>query len=92
MHPPEALQLWDLVVTSIHSSDPAYPAYLFSYWADWAQDHYKRPLSRAAPAVQANLQIASVQCNRQLPEDIHGIAAVPGSVQQLRREATYKSL
>ena len=86
------LQLWDLVVTSIHSSDPAYPAYLFSYWADWAQDHYKRPLSRAAPAVQANLQNASVQCNRQLPEDIHGIAAVPGSVQQLRREATYKSL
>ena len=86
------LQLWDLVVASIHSSDPAYPAYLFSYWADWAQDHYKRPLSRAAPAVQANLQNASVQCNRQLPEDIHGIAAVPGSVQQLRREATYKSL
>ena len=81
-----------MVGTSIHSSDPAYPAYLFSYWADWAQDHYKRPLSRAAPAVQANLQNASVQCNRQLPEDIHGIAAVPGSVQQLRREATYKSL
>ena len=45
VHPPEALQLWDLVVTSIHSSDPAYPAYLFSYWADWAQDPYKRPLS-----------------------------------------------
>ena len=33
--------------TSIHSSEPAYPAYLFSYWADSAQDPYKRPLSRA---------------------------------------------
>ena len=30
------------------SSEGAYPAYLFSYWADWAQDPYKRPLSRAA--------------------------------------------
>jgi hypothetical protein len=29
---------------------------------------------------------------QQLPEDIHGIAAVRGPVQQLRREATYKSL
>ena len=29
------------------SSEGAYPAYLFSYWADWAQDPYKRPLSRA---------------------------------------------
>ena len=48
--------------------------------------------SNAAPAVQANLQNASVQCNQQLPEDIHGIAAVRGPVQQLRREATYKSL
>ena len=33
--------------TSIHSSQPAYPAYLFSYWADSAQDPYKQPLSRA---------------------------------------------
>ena len=33
--------------TSIHSSDPAYPVYLFSCWADSAQDPYKRPLSRA---------------------------------------------
>ena len=28
-------------------SEGAYPAYLFSYWADSAQDPYKRPLSRA---------------------------------------------
>ncbi len=36
--------------TSIHSSDPAYLAYLFSCWADSAQDPYKRPLSLHATA------------------------------------------
>ena len=56
----------------------------------WIADLQNHKQTRQA--VQANLQNVSVQCNQQLPEDIHGIAAVPGSVQQLRREETYKSL
>ena len=57
--------------TSIHSSDPAYPAYLFSCWADSAQDPYKQPLSRAvrkrkevASAVEQEPEVAHFDADR----------------------------
>jgi hypothetical protein len=55
-----------MVGTSIHSSDPAYPAYLFSCWADLAQDPYKRSLSRA---VRKRKEVASAV--EQEPEVAH---------------------
>ena len=58
----------------------------------WIADLQNHKQTRQA--VQANLQNVSVQCNQQLPEDVHGIAVTRSceTVQQLRREETYKSL
>jgi len=53
-------------VLMVGTSDPAYPAYLFSCWADLAQDPYKRSLSRA---VRKRKEVASAV--EQEPEVAH---------------------